>query len=321
MNKSTNTPNITTINPADNNASQWLYGVDAPSECSQQQAENQLVHALLIHAAESASEDRRARVQKVMHTIEKNNANSRFHYFGAVGIAASMLIGVVFIMTLTLRSPTALAEVDKLINAMTNMSDRHYRVTVENVGRNAQPLDKRDRKSFRGGELYLRGQNQYLLIQTKAPERIKTIGSDGITSWLINPKGNLTINPTPQGIRLPLSVQSASISLMNVQQSVEQLKTGYDLSVSYQHNVTHPSGESVAKITATKQDSGASGVKEAHIYYTQNSLQIVRIVFDRVHIQGNTTPKRITMELISTSPLPADWFTHSYHSQNNPVRE
>ena len=69
----------------------------------------------------------------------------------------------------------------------------------------------------------------------------------------------------------------------------------------------------VALVGARRNSHDVKGPVVIEIWADSKTGMPHRIVFHDAKFQGSTQPRRLTFDLISEAPLPADWFTPSVH--------
>ena len=298
-------------------------------------AKTQLVHALLLTEFAHMQTDvfpmtKDARVERVMEAIQARETQAVYSessndqiFHNAVwfrqsrwttlfGMAASLLLCIISVSFLLATSSDALATIDRVVERITLARDRHYFISVDIVEDRDDKIQESSHKTFVEGHLYLRDNNQFVLIQknNKGQKIIK--GTDGLSSWQIGAKGELRVEEDPYKIKLPLALKSSGLILMDVEGSLTALKDGYDLNVFENQSVLGIDNP-VSVIQAVKQSEAQKGVKEVWVYFNAETYVIERMVFDRVHLQGSSELKRVTLDLIDLFVLPDLWFNYQGH--------
>ena len=183
------------------------------------------------------------------------------------------------------------------------------------------------KSSFSGGELYLSGNEQFVLIANNSPFKSKSkdkskgkiTGSNGIESWVVSGKGKVKTTSlansqtnSSQKAKLPLARQSAELTFMNISEILKALKQSYQLTIEYNQQAQGISGL-WSKITLVKRDNKTKGVKKLVLFFNPDSHVIQQMIFDKVHLQGDPSVKTVTMTLRSTAPIENHWFNYQTH--------
>lgn len=319
---------------------QWLYGnlkneseVTPTHSSVTEQAQQQLMHALLLQTQDTASQ-KDARIKRVLAQISKPNLNQVSTYkkqpntvvalFKSwANIAAVILVVVGLSFSLMLPSNEAMAAMDKIIARLSDMGSRVYDVKVEPVkhgkkGKNKSQIANAGTaitNRFMGGKLYLNGNNQFVLIANivdkKGNLKTKISGSNGVESWSISTEGNVKTEP-PKRVKLPLSGDSSALTFMNMPQMLTTLKQTYDLTIEHNQAAINMAGL-WAKITLTKRDNTTKGVKSLVLFFNPDTDEIQQMVFNKVHLQGQASLNKVIMTLLSNSPIETHWFNYQRH--------
>lgn len=307
---------------------------------STEHAQQQLVHALLLQQKDTDAETS-VRIEKVMSqlsrqeelsttnsTSKNNNVIPLFRRW--VSIAASVLVLVGFSFTLMLPSNEAIAAMDKVIETFSEMAGRVYDVKVETAkqgkkgskhkqksnGPERQDDNRKNKKSsFSGGKLYLSGSEQFVLIANNQHRKGKITGSNGVESWSIGGKGKVKIETQANSqakTNLPLAAKSAELTFMNIPEMLNALKQSYHLTIEYDQQANNIAGL-WSKITLEKIDNQTKGVKELVLFFNPDTHVIQQMIFDKVHLQGDPSLKKVTMTLLSTAPIESNWFNYQTH--------
>lgn len=319
----------------------WLYGdlnnenevTPIHSSITEQQAKQQLMHALLLQTQDTVNEND-ARIEQVLAKISKrnqsrlfnpskpeNNINQLFKRWANIAAVILVIVGLSF--SLMLPSNEAMAAMDKIIARLSDMGSRVYDVKVEPIkqgkkGKNtSQVANAGTAKTnrFIGGKLYLNGTNQFVLIANtidkKGNSKIKISGSNGFESWSIGGEGNVKTAPHAK-VKLPLSGDTSALTFMNMPQMLTALKQTYDLTIEHNQAASHIAGL-WSKITLTKKDNRTKGVKSVVLFFNSDTNEIQQMVFDKVHLQGQASVNKVIMTLLSNRPIESNWFNHQSH--------
>ena len=286
-----------------------------------EQADDQLMHALLAQKYESKNEmtDRVERILPLLETDSssrlalKINANIKTVWTALGGIAAAIVVVFTTFLSLTPANP-AFAAIDRIIQNIEQTSDRHYSVqvktkkkkilNVENIGAEEPRFDYAD--------LYLRGAEQFVIIERRSDGKGFIKGNDGQKSWQISGKSRTLKSGDESAIKLPLSSNSRDLSFLNIVETLQKLKDDYALEIQYKQPL--PNAEKLwTKVTAEKKNQNIKGVKRVILFFDSNEFFIKKIIFDGTHLPGERNVTRIVLNLKSTTKLPDDFFSSTAH--------
>jgi hypothetical protein len=279
------------------------------SASPQQQAAGQLVHALLTQLHDTDVTGREARIQQTMLAIRGDEGRARrplipfpvMRMGAAAGIAILIAVSVVL-----LQSRPAMAAMDRIIEACLQPGDRTYAVKVEALNGPGQRVKRQT--------LYTRDGRLYVHVQPVAKGTVLVKGRNETHSWQVRPNGGVEISEDPEGIRMPMPRDLAALPFLDLHAVLQQLKVRYNITM-LAHQTIAGDGTTWACLEAVKKDDKLKGAKRVKVYYHPETFGVRRILFDRVHTQGRSERKRITMDLVSQDPLPGNWFHPEAHGE------
>lgn len=279
----------------------------------QEEAQDHLMEALLIHHYESEQEVQTL-VEKGMTKLSPPKRAKLYHFskvwLSLAASAAALMLGLSFLLLAP--SNPALAAMDKAIQVIESMGDRSYRVRVAPIRGTHTHQDASTKRRFDEAELYLRGDNQFLFraITPKGYRMVK--GSNGQTSWSLKKDGTTEIKTDPKAIKLPLSARAENITFLDIGASLKALKDRYEISLVEKQKLKS-SERFWTKLVMKKVDATIKGPRQIVLFCDLNEQRIQRMVFDKVHLRGAPEPMRVTLDLVSSEPLPDSWFEASHH--------
>lgn len=291
---------------------------------SESQAELQLIHSLLLQAAES-DESINNRIDRTLLMLDDNSEQSTdkilffknpkqfLRRYSALGsIAASLLMcGIMFFIVLP--SNVVMASIDKIIHRLDQAGDRMYRLQVDNVKTEADPNLVKPR--LLKGKLYLRNTDQFLLIGQRDNDSTFIKARNKDSSWQLSGKEKRLSLASVEAINLPISGNSRELIFLDLASMLEAIKDGYKIHLS--KNITLATVDGTwSKIDAKKIDKNIKGAKHLSFYFDSNNFELQRIVLDRVHLPGDKARVRITLDLMSSNDLPMNFFEPSFHCIN-----
>jgi hypothetical protein len=289
------------------------------------QADDRLIHGLLVHMHdEHAAEHREQCVQRVMEVIRETTATigegrsasapaSRAPWLGpwarrGVWAAAATVLIVAGIFAVTYGPAPALASLNDILGALSRPGDRTFRIQVEPLTPEIQP-----RAGLNGATLCLRDGRQFLLERADPRGGSLFDGYDGRQSWrvragvVVETKDGLGAG----GLGMPQTMSEALFA--DLQPTLERIRVDYTIERLDQAPL--PSGGTPLRhVLARRNSREVKGPVTIEIWADSKTGMPRRIVYDQGKFQGSQQPRRLTFDLVSESPLPADWFTPVAHT-------
>jgi hypothetical protein len=209
-------------------------------------------------------------------------------------------------------------EVTRMLKSLAR-GDRLYEVDVEQV---ALPDNKRLEKydstrppkpTLEGAKLYVRGNDQFVLMRFREDRMPFVTGSDGQIGWAIPPHGPIRISKHPETFNRDLPGHEHSIPLVNISQGLAQIQKAYAIQVL---PATEVDGESPSEsILIASKKRGERGPKRIEIQYDSQTGRISQMRF----VEMPYGPERLTVRLtlMDEPNLPSDFFHHSHHHSSD----
>lgn len=302
------------------------------------QADERLVHALLLHLHdECAAEHRERRIGKAMQAIRDTEqpqavlspsatrANGvktlRFPTWArrTTWAAAAILLVAVGVWVFTYSTTPAMASLNDILSALGRPGDRTYHIQTVDL---PEPPGQRPpeenwpasvpRPGLDDSDLYLRDGRQYLLVRHDPHGGLVYDGFDGQQSWRVR-RGVLA--ETKEGLGaggIPMPPMMADVPFSDLHQTLERIRVDY--TVEKLDQAPLPTGGNVLRhVLARRNSREVKGPETIEIWADPKTAIPKRIVFDRAKIQGNREPCRLTFDLASERQLPADWFGPQSH--------
>ena len=302
------------------------------------QADNRMIHALLLHLHDDrAADHRERRVQRVIQAVRETPRPQGLPPESSVGVpvpravrfsswarrgawAAAALIPIAICLWIFTYNPAvAMASLDDIIDALERPGDRTYRVRMKDLHvppRRRPPAEKWPRRVPRpgldGATLYLRDGRQYLLIRHGPKGGLIYDGYDGRQSWRVKDGAIAEVREGlgAGGIQMPPIM--GDIPFSDLHQTLARIRVDYTVEGLSQAPL--PSGGEMLRYVKVRRNSRkVKGPDSIEIWADPKSAMPERIVFDDAKIQGNRQPCRITFDLVSEEPLSPDWFTPAPH--------
>lgn len=293
-----------------------------PAEGSGQQAEQRLVHALLLHMNDPmASEHREQRVKRAMAALrdvtnaipEDTHRVEHTHRFPAwarrwVWAAAATVLITAGIYMLTGSPTPAMASLNDILTALSRPGDRTYRIQVEPLDSTVQP-----RVGLHGATLHLRDGRLYLLVRADPNGGTLFDGYDGRQSWRIR-RGKVVEQKDglgAGGLGMPQNMSDTLFT--DLQPTLDRIRVDYTIEKLDQAPLS-PDSQPLRHVLARRNSRDVKGPVTIEIWADLKTGMPQRIVFDQGKFQGSTQPRRLTFELINETPLSPDWFSPMPHT-------
>jgi hypothetical protein len=298
-----------------------------------QQADDRLVHALLLHVHDEQSAQRRQRrVQRAMDAIRESSRPQgdaavppgarggrvlRFPAWSrrvAWAAAAMVLIGL-GVWVVTLSPSPAMASLDDVLGALGRPGDRVYHISMEDLpqppGRtppqeNHQPAAPRP--GLDDARLYLRDGRQYLLVRHDPAGGLIYDGYDGRQSWRARDGVLAEVKEGPGAGGIPMPPMMADVPLSDLPQTVQRIRMDYTVG-QFDTAALPGRGPPLRHVLVRRNSRQVKGPETIEIWADPATGMPRRIVFDNAKVQGSSVPCRLTFDLVSQQPLPGDWFS------------
>ncbi len=313
------------MNPQDDNLD------DRPGR----QAEDRLVHALLLHLYDpQAVEHREWRVRRAMAALRtpiplqspppaatSQARTVRFPgWLNRIAWAACALVLLAVGAWMFTYTPTsAMASLNDIIDALGRPGDRAYQIQMEDLpeppGR--KPADdcsatRLPRPGLNDAKLYLRDDRQYLLVRHDPNGGLTWDGYDGRQSWRVRNGALAEVRESLGAGGIPMPPMMADVPFSNLHQTLERIRVDYTVEELDQAALPS-SGDLLRHAKVRRNSRWVKGPETIEIWADPQTAMPRRIVFDRAKIQGNRLPCRLTFDLVGKTDLPANWFSPASH--------
>ncbi len=217
----------------------------------------------------------------------------------------------------------AVKELNRLITANAQATDRTYLVDVETAGlesrqRKRPERDRPPKPPIDGAVLHVRSHNQFVLIRTTPEGQPFVTGSDGQTSWAVRPDGPVRVSSDLNRFNRDLPGHEHSMSLINIEEGLEHLRAAYEIQLlpaETPDEAADMPDQSLRLLVAVKK-RGQRGPRRVEITYVVATGQIHELRF----VDMPYGPDRLTLRLflMEERGLGRDFFGHAAH--HDPAR-
>ncbi|QDU89719.1 hypothetical protein Pla175_31140 [Pirellulimonas nuda] len=313
---------------------------DAQPSDPERQADERLVHALLLHVYDERSAERREQsVQRAIRAIggpsqpagpiglsEASRRPVRFPP-AARGLtaAAAVVLAAFGFWTIAIGPSSAVASIDQIITALSRAGDRTYHIRMQVLpDRRGGPPPGARRPTQQPGlddaTLYLRGRGQYVLARRDPNGGMIFDGFDGRQSWRV---GKGVVAETRRGLGaggIPLPPLMAGAPFTDLPGTLEEIRTNYTLEREGLEPL--PGAERpLTYVRARRNSRWIKGPETIEIWADPETAMPSRILFDDAQVPDVQGPCRITLDLVSEQPLASDWFGPAPHAEKAEPRE
>jgi hypothetical protein len=290
-------------------------------------ADLQLLHGLLGQLREGESAAREARVRNVLRALEappptlplRRRAPVR-RVLSWVTAAAAVLLGVLLWGKFGAANP-AYAVMARALQAAGEERDRTYDVT-DTWGEPEQ--------SRLTAVLQFRG-DKFLFRPLAPPWDGTLVGGNGRQSWVVPKSGAVLVSDDPRaffrlvrGAVLPdrrgdrgRSREGETLPFLHLPAMLERFSRSYDLQL-LAPEALDDGGPGYQHIRGARRAGVEDGPESVEVWAHPQTGVARRL---RLDLGEGPGARRLTLDLASEAPLPADWYEHSaHHDPKRPVR-
>lgn len=251
---------------------------------------------------------------------------SRWATSTAAIVAAMLLVAVLWKGFGETSASAAVVELNRIIAANAQPSDRTYQITLEEA---VLPQRQRERSEssrppkppMEGAVLHVRGGGQFVLVRKTVEGRPFVTGSNGQTSWAVRPDGPVRFSSDLTRFNRDLPGHEHSMPLSNIHDGLERLREAFDVQLLpvESGDEANVDDEPSRLIVAVKK-RGFRGPKRVEVTYSVRSGLIRQMRF----VEMPYGPERLTlrMTLVEEQSLGDTFFDHqSHHDADRTVEE
>lgn len=228
-------------------------------------------------------------------------------------LPAAAAVVAACLVTISLLPTKASAALDRVIETMSEVRDRTYRIEV--IEPSDEPMESRpDRGRFPpanhldGATLWLRGPCEFVLSQSLPNGQTRVIGSDGGESWTLRGGDPVRVSPDPDRFGRAIFAKSGEIAFLDLRSQLDDLKPLYRI------EWLDRSSRETWKLVGSRRSADQGGAREVELWFDPGTGLLERMILRQLP-RGNGGPRSIAIILQSTEPLPADFFRHDHHHE------
>ncbi|MFP6873460.1 MAG: hypothetical protein VCA55_08105 [Verrucomicrobiales bacterium] len=239
-------------------------------------------------------------------TPETKVVRARRFWLGAAASAAAAVLAV-FLGLLLTRPLSASAALQQIIDAASDAGDRSYEIQVMK-GNAVREIGGGHQLRIDGATLYLRGSDQYVLIQDLDDRGQKRLtGFDGQHSWSMTGRGPARISRDPTRFRGNLPGEQQDATFINLRGQLEGLRSDYELTILDPEDDLHG-------LRAIKKSKQVRGPREIEAWFDPESGTLHRLDLAGLP-QQKGGPSAVRIELLEERNLGSDFFSHTAHHE------
>lgn len=237
----------------------------------------------------------------------------KIHRLLGFWLPAAAAVVAACLVAYSLLPTKASAALDRVIETMSEVRDRTYRIEV--IEPSDEPMESRpDRGRFPpanhldGATLWLRGPREFVLSQSLPNGQTRVMGSDGGESWTVRGVDPMRVSPDPERFGRAIFAKSGEIAFLDLRTQLDDLKP------LYQIEWLDRSSRETWKLIGSRRSADQGGPREVELWFDPGTGLLERMILRQLP-RGNGGPRSIAIVLQSTETLPADFFRHDGHHE------
>jgi hypothetical protein len=199
----------------------------------------------------------------------------------------------------------------RLVAAASSSTDREYRITVLDHGRDGPPPTvmsggKGRKPGIEGATLFVRGTDRFVLLRRFGDGTTFITGCDGAIGWAVPPKGLVHLSRDARRFRRGVPGEHEELPFLDLRSGFDGLRRGYDLAI-------------------TEAAEGKQRLEARRRGRNRRRPDVVRVWFDeagvaaRIEIEGlpveEGMPRSVALTLVSEHDLGDGFYAHETHHQ------
>lgn len=291
----------------------------------------QLAQAMMFHdrlhaelQAQAVADETSLGTESVVTRLPRSTP-SRFSSWGWAALAAGIALLVTFVFVDRHGPSSASAAVvalEKIIEAAKLPIDRVYRIRITDHGPSGEQPPvfsgaKGRKPGVDGAELYVRGNEKFVLIRQFGNGTRFVTGCDGEIGWAVPPKGPVHVSRDLRRFRRAVPGEKEQLPFVDMNAGFDELRRGYMLELAPVYD-TDSDTQEWNRFTAIKRAAKHRGPEEVRIWFDAAG------VAHRIELTGlpqdDGSPVSVRLELTEQRDLGADFFKHDqYHDAARPI--
>lgn len=291
-------------------------------------ADELLVHAMLVGRFQDTPQTVSRRVEEVRRAFERSPSRLWRHWKAGLSTAAAAVI--VAGLLLIFSSPQDVhADFGQILDVF-DVGDKTYRIEIGEdsyqpfrdgprrgrgrIGRKQPfwvPRQKPMPQHLDDALLYVRDRQYVLVCNTPMGLKV-TKGYDGQQNWLIGPGGRSRTGSDPNSLRRDIPEDIASLLFLDLRETLHHVEQNYSLSEPTEWTL-RDSQKHVLCYVAERIRRIPRQPQRIELWADAETNQLDHVICTGMSLRGSSAGYTLRIDLISTDPLPADWFTQEAH--------
>jgi hypothetical protein len=247
------------------------------------------------------------------------------------GVAASIIASLALWWTLS-GSPAAAAavELNRIIAAAAGVTDRTYRLSLEEVAAGRPPAATSDRPELKrppkqpldNATLTVGSGHRFVLVRTTRDGQPFVTGSDGHESWAVRPDGPVLFSRDPAHFGRDVPGHEHGMSLIDLNEALNQLRAAYEIRVLpvEQAESGNASPSEATRLLVGVKKPAQLGPLRVEVTYVVATGRIVQMRFIDMPYGPDRVTIRLTME--NEDSRGDAFYTHAtHHTADRAVEE
>lgn len=239
--------------------------------------------------------------------------------------AALVILGILFQPhgAVAPASAASLA-IDQMIEAASRQIDRVYRIRITDFGSGgpvAQVPTDRDgvKPNVDGAELYVRGDDQFVLVRRFGDGTLFTTGSDGEIGWAAPPKGHVHLSRDVRRFRRAVPGERDDIPFLDLREGLEELRRDYDLDL-VAGDETGAGANGWSRLDADKKPHVRGGAQRVQIWFDAAGTAHRIALHGLPQGEPDGSPHSVELELLKQRDVSPNFFRHeAHHDPGRPI--
>jgi hypothetical protein len=311
-------------------------GLASEGEVTPEVADDLLVDALLTGHFQDTEQTTSRRVEEACRVFERPPHRLWQHWRAGLSTAAAAVIVVGLVLTFGAPQDVQ-ADLTEILDAF-DAGDKTYQIEISKDSyQPLRPGPRRNRGRVRRGQpfrvprpkptprhldgalLYTRGHQYVLVCNTPAGVKV-TKGYDGQQSWLIGPGGRSRTGSDPNLLQRDIPEDIASLLFLDLRETLHQVGENYNVSEPTEWTLQDTQVRLLCYVAERTSRKGRLP-RRIELWVDAETNQLDHFICTGMVFRNPSARYTLRIDLVSTEPLPADWFTQDAHQRQNAQSE
>ena len=303
-------------------------GLAGEGEATPEVADELLVDALLTGHFQDTDETTSRRVEEACRAFERPPHPLWQHWRAGLSTAAAAVIVVGLVLTFWAPQEVQ-ADLTEILDTF-DVGDKTYQIEIsKDAYQPLRPGPRRNRGRVRHGQpfrvprpkptpryldgalLYIRGQQYVLACTTPTGQKVSK-GFDGQQGWMVGPGGRPRTSNDPNLLQRDIPEDIASLLFLDLRDMLHQVGENYDVSEPTEWTLQDSQMRALCYV-AERITRRARLPRRIELWVDAETNQLDHIICTGMVFRDPSARYTLRIDLVSTDPLPADWFTQEAH--------